>query len=52
MKKKVAVVSVADAEEAARLADLRPFSLPPIDDGTVTRLDILGGIIQEYERVA
>jgi len=31
---------------------LRPFSLPPIDDGTVTRLDILGGIIHEYERVA
>jgi putative transposase len=31
---------------------LRPFSLPPIDDGTVTRLDVLGGIIHEYERVA
>jgi putative transposase len=26
--------------------------LPPIDDGTVTRRDILGGIIHEYERAA
>ncbi len=26
--------------------------LPPIDDGTVTRLVILGGIIHEYGRAA
>src|SRR5664280_2405398 len=30
----------------------RSFSLSPIDNGTVTRLDILGGIIHEYERAA
>jgi len=30
----------------------RSFPLSPIDDGTVTRLDILGGIIHEYERAA
>ena len=30
----------------------RSLPLPPIDDGTVTHLDILGGIIHEYERAA
>jgi putative transposase len=30
----------------------RSLPLPPNDDGTVTRLDILGGIIHEYERAA
>ena len=30
----------------------RSFPLSPIDDSTVTRLDILGGIIHEYERAA
>jgi putative transposase len=30
----------------------RSFPLSPIDDGTVTPLDILGGIIHEYERAA
>jgi transposase InsO family protein len=30
----------------------RSFPLSPIDDGTVTRLDILGGITHEYERAA
>jgi transposase InsO family protein len=30
----------------------RSLPLPPIDDGTVTRLDILGGIIHQYERGA
>jgi putative transposase len=30
----------------------RSFPLSPIDDGTVTRLDILGGIIHEYVRAA
>jgi transposase InsO family protein len=30
----------------------RSLPLPPIDDGTVTRVDILGGIIHEYERAA
>ncbi|MGC8514348.1 MAG: integrase core domain-containing protein [Acidimicrobiales bacterium] len=31
-----------------------PHRLPlaPIDDGTVTRVDILGGIIHEYNRAA
>jgi transposase InsO family protein len=30
----------------------RSLPLPPIDDGTVTRREILGGIIHEYERAA
>jgi transposase InsO family protein len=30
----------------------RSLPLPPLDDGTVTRLDIIGGIICEYERAA
>jgi transposase InsO family protein len=30
----------------------RSLPLPPIDDGTVTRLDILGDIIHQYERAA
>jgi transposase InsO family protein len=30
----------------------RSLPLPPIDDGTATRRDILGGIIHEYERAA
>src|ERR1035437_1773859 len=30
----------------------RSFPLSPIDDGTVTRLDILGGITHEYVRAA
>jgi putative transposase len=30
----------------------RSLPLPPIDDGTVTRPDILGGIIDEYEYAA
>jgi putative transposase len=30
----------------------RTFPLSPIDNGTVTRLDILGGIIHEYVRAA
>ncbi|MGP8061004.1 MAG: integrase core domain-containing protein, partial [Acidimicrobiales bacterium] len=30
----------------------RSLRLPPIDDGTVTRLVILGGIIHEYGRAA
>ena len=30
----------------------RSLPLPPIDDGTVTCREILGGIIHEYERVA
>jgi putative transposase len=30
----------------------RSFPLSPIDDGAVTRPDILGGIIHEYERAA
>jgi putative transposase len=30
----------------------RSFPLSPIDDGTVSRLDILGGVIHEYERAA
>jgi putative transposase len=30
----------------------RSFPLSPIDDGTVTRFDILGGIIHEYVRAA
>jgi putative transposase len=30
----------------------RSLPLPPIDNGTITRRDILGGIIHEYERAA
>jgi hypothetical protein len=32
--------------------DPRSLPLPPIDDGKVTRLDIHGSIIHEYERAA
>jgi hypothetical protein len=35
-----------------KLPTPRSLPLPPNDDGTVTRLDILGGIIDEYERAA